>query len=25
MEGINVLKVPLIADITVSKRWGDAK
>jgi DNA polymerase-1 len=25
MEGIHVLKVPLIADITVAKRWGDAK
>jgi DNA polymerase I-like protein with 3'-5' exonuclease and polymerase domains len=25
MEGINVLKVPLVADIAVVKRWGDAK
>jgi len=25
MEGINILKVPLIADIAVVKRWGDAK
>jgi len=25
MEGINVLKVPLIADAKIVKRWGDAK
>jgi len=25
MEGINLLDVPLIADITVVQRWGDAK
>jgi DNA polymerase I-like protein with 3'-5' exonuclease and polymerase domains len=25
MEGINVLKVPLIADVKVVQRWGEAK
>lgn len=25
MEGINMLDVPLVADITVVERWGDAK
>ena len=25
MEGINLLEVPLIADIKVVQRWGDAK
>jgi DNA polymerase-1 len=25
MEGINLLEVPLIADITVVQRWGEAK
>lgn len=25
MEGINVLKVPLVADIKVVQRWGEAK
>jgi len=25
MEGINILDVPLIADMTVVQRWGDAK
>jgi len=25
MEGINLLKVPLVADITVVDRWGEAK
>lgn len=25
MEGINLLNVPLVADITVVQRWGDAK
>jgi DNA polymerase-1 len=25
MEGINVLSVPLIADVTLVSRWGEAK
>ena len=25
MEGINALTVPLLADITTVKRWGEAK
>jgi DNA polymerase-1 len=25
MEGINLLEVPLVADITVVDRWGEAK
>jgi len=25
MEGINYLQVPLIADIKVVQRWGEAK
>jgi DNA polymerase-1 len=25
MEGINVLPIPLVADITVVQKWGDAK
>jgi DNA polymerase I-like protein with 3'-5' exonuclease and polymerase domains len=25
MEGINALNVPLLADITTVKRWGEAK
>jgi DNA polymerase-1 len=25
MEGINLLEVPLIADVTVVQRWGEAK
>jgi DNA polymerase I-like protein with 3'-5' exonuclease and polymerase domains len=25
MEGIQALKVPLLADITTVKRWGEAK
>ena len=25
MEGINALSIPLLADITIVKRWGEAK
>jgi DNA polymerase-1 len=25
MEGINLLEVPLVADVTVVERWGEAK
>jgi len=25
MEGINLLDIPLIADIAVVQRWGEAK
>jgi DNA polymerase I-like protein with 3'-5' exonuclease and polymerase domains len=25
MEGINLLEVPLIADVKVVQRWGEAK
>jgi DNA polymerase I-like protein with 3'-5' exonuclease and polymerase domains len=25
MEGINVLRVPLLADLKIVDRWGDAK
>jgi DNA polymerase I-like protein with 3'-5' exonuclease and polymerase domains len=25
MEGVNVLKVPLVADVKIVDKWGDAK